>query len=35
VLAALAVWSLSRNARDRPMLRERRAPAPAAGGNRT
>jgi lipopolysaccharide export system permease protein len=31
VLAALATWSLSRNAKDLPMLRERRAPAIPAG----
>jgi lipopolysaccharide export system permease protein len=34
VLAALAIWSLSRNAKDRPMLRERRTPAVSAGGGR-
>jgi lipopolysaccharide export system permease protein len=34
VLAALAIWSLSRNAKDRPMLRERRTPAISAGGGR-
>jgi len=34
VLSALALWSLSRNAKDRPVLPERRVTASAAGGRR-